>query len=106
MADEPQVKMSFLQIVKNPYTYLLVTVVSVMWFFIYSNKDITNRNDADCDREKAELRTELRQERNELKLERAKNDNLINNILVKNGVIGKLTAITDSLNNKHDDKSN
>jgi hypothetical protein len=98
MANEPQVKMSFLQIVKNPYTYLLVTVVSVMWFFIYSNKDITNKNNADCEREKTELRTELKQER-------AKNDNLINNILVKNGMIDKLTVITDSLNNKQDDKN-
>jgi len=98
MANEPQVKMSFLQIVKNPYTYLLVTVVSVMWFTLYSNKDITNKNDADCEREKKELRTELKQER-------TKNDNLINNILVKNGMIDKLTVITDSLNNKQDDKN-
>jgi len=98
MANEPQVKMSFLQIVKNPYTYLLVTVVSVMWFTLYSNKDITNKNDADCEREKTELRTELKQER-------TKNDNLINNILVKNGMIDKLTVITDSLNNKQDDKN-
>lgn len=97
MANEAQVKMSFIQIVKNPYTYLLVTVVSVMWFFIYSNKDITNKNNADCEREKLELRTELKQER-------AKNDNLINNILVKNGVIEKLTVITDSLNNQKDDQ--
>jgi len=106
MANEPQVKMSFLQIVKNPYTYLLVTVVSVMWFFIYSNKDMTNKDNADCETDKAELRKELRQSRAETQQERAKNDNLINNILVKNGVIGKLTAITDSLNNKQDDKSN
>lgn len=99
MANEPQVKMSFAQIVKNPYTYLLITVVSVMWFFIYSNKDITNRNNQDCEKEKIQLRSELNKER-------AKNDNLINNILVKNGVIDKLTVITDSLNNKKDDKTN
>jgi hypothetical protein len=99
MNDVPQVNMSFLQIVKNPYTYLLVTVVSAMWYFIYSNQDINNRNNADCENEKIELRTELKQER-------AKNDNLINNILVKNGVIEKLTVITDSLNKNQDDKNN
>jgi len=106
MANEPQVKMSFLQIVKNPYTYLLVTVVSVMWFFIYSNKDMTNKSNADCEMEKAELRKELRQSRQETQQERTIKDNLINNILVKNGVIEKLTVITDSLNKKNDDKRN
>lgn len=97
MANENTVKMSFGQIAKNPYIYLLITVVSVMWYFIGSNKDVATRSSADCEREKTELRADL-------KSERTKNDNLVNSILIKQGVIEKLTVITDSLNNKTDDK--
>jgi len=86
---------SFNQVAKNPYTYLLITVVSLLWFFVYSQKNTNQQNDKDCMIEKTELRLELKQER-------LKNDNLVNSILIKQGVIEKLTVITDSLNKKDD----
>jgi len=97
MANVQPPSMTFQQIVKNPYTYLLITVVSLLWFFVYSFTDINKQNDADCNQEKIELRAEL-------KTERTKNDNLINSILIKQGVIEKLTVITDSLNKKDNDE--
>ena len=98
MANAPiPIPMTFQQIVKSPYTYLLVTVVSLLWFFVYSFTDINKQNDADCNAEKIELRAEL-------KSERTKNDNLINSILIKQGVIEKLTVITDSLNKTVNDE--
>lgn len=90
-----QPKVTFQQIVKNPYSYLLMTVVSLLWFFVYSFIDSNKQNDTNCMQEKTELRIEL-------KAERTKNDNLVNSILIKQGVIEKLTVITDSLNKKDD----
>jgi hypothetical protein len=89
-------KANFTQIVKNPFTYLLITVVSLLWYFVYSSTGMAKQNDVDCMAEKTELRLEL-------KAERTKNDNLVNSILIKQGVIEKLTVITDSLNNKPND---
>jgi hypothetical protein len=91
---------SFRQIVKNPiiwgYFTIVTFLVSLAWYFVYNTTDITKKNDSDCQQEKLELRQELREER-------TKNDNLVNAILLKNGVIDKLTTITDSLNKKPDE---
>jgi hypothetical protein len=95
----PTIPMTFQQIVKSPYSYLLITVVSLLWFFVYSFTGLAKTNDADCAAEKVELRIEL-------KAERTKNDNLVNSILVKQGVIDKLTTITDSLNNDNKEITN
>jgi len=92
MANVP-ITMSFRNVVKNPYTYLLITVVSLLWYFVYSFTGLTSKNDTICFQEKTELRIELKEERK-------KNDDLINAILTKQGVIEKLTVITDSLTKK------
>jgi hypothetical protein len=96
MANLP-IPTTFKDVVRNPYTYLLITIVSLLWYFVYSFTDVTSKNDSTCFQEKTELRTELKEERK-------KNDDLINAILAKQGVIEKLTVITDSLNKKDDDK--
>lgn len=94
MANIPNIPFS--QVVKNPaiwgYFMIVTLLVSLVWFFVTSNKE----NDTNCIQEKAELRIELKDERK-------KNDNLINSILIKQGVIEKLTVITDSLNKKEND---
>jgi len=95
MATTP-IPMTFNNVVKNPYTYLLITIVSLLWFFVYSYTGLNKQNDIDCKQDNTELRIELKDER-------TKNDNLINSILIKQGVIEKLTGITDSLNNKNDE---
>jgi hypothetical protein len=87
----PIIPVTFSNVVKSPYTYTLITICSLLWLFVYSFFGITKKQDADCIQEKIELRSEL-------KLERTKNDNLVNSILVKNGVIDRLESITDSLN--------
>jgi len=92
MANTP-IPITFNNVVKHPATYLLIIIVSLLWFFIYSFTGLSNDNNTTCVQEKAELRIEL-------KAERQKNDNLINSILIKQGVIEKLTVITDSLTNK------
>ena len=92
MANIP-IPTTFKDVVKNPYTYLLITVVSLLWFFVYQTNGMAKTNDANCYKEKTELRLEL-------KAERSKNDILVNSILIKQGVIEKLTGITDSLTNK------
>jgi hypothetical protein len=89
----PNIPMTFNNVVKSPYTYLLITVVSLLWFFVYSFTGLTKTNDADCATEKTELRIELKQER-------TKNDNLVNSLLIKNGIILNLSNIADSLNTK------
>jgi hypothetical protein len=87
------IPITFNDVVKNPFTYLLITIVGLLFYFVYSNTDINKQNDADCKKDN----TELRAENKELRKDK---DNLVNAILVKNGIIGKLTTVTDSLNNK------
>ena len=88
---------SFSQIAKDKTTYLLITVVSLLWISLYFIFSSASTNDKNCLEEKNQLRIELKDERK-------KSDNLINAILIKEGVIEKLTTITDSLNTKKNDK--
>jgi cell division protein FtsL len=67
----PQIPMTFNNVAKSPYTYLLITIVSLLWYFVYNNSSINQQNDQDC----KQVTTELR---NQLKDERKKNDDLIN----------------------------
>ena len=84
----PQV--TFNQIVKHPVTYALIIVVSVLWFFVYKFGDSADQVNKNCEAEKQQLRAELSQSRRE-------NYDLIQAILVKNGVIYDLKKSTDSL---------
>jgi hypothetical protein len=88
---------SFAQIAKDKTTYLLITVVSLLWISLYFIFSSVSANDKNCLQEKNELRIELKEERK-------KNDNLVNAIFIKEGVIDRLSNITDSLNNNNHGK--
>ncbi|WP_158798077.1 hypothetical protein [Pedobacter sp. L105] len=84
--------------VKSPLTYILITIgsflIALVWFALYQWVGVTKNNDTSCSEEKTELRIELNSERK-------RNDNLVNAILVKNGVIVQLSNKADSLNNNN-----
>ena len=94
----PRIPITFIDVVRNPYTYLLITVVSLLWYFVYANTRITTKKDTDCQ----QTNTELRMENKKLQGDK---DALYNALLVKNGVIDKLTVKTDSLSTQKEDEN-
>lgn len=81
---------SFKDVVRNPFTYLLITVVSLLWYFVYANTSTNKQQASDCTATNKELRLEVKDLRKD-------KDDLVNAILIKNGIIGRLTTVTDSL---------
>ena len=83
-------KASFAEIVKHPVTYMLLVAVSLLWFFVYQFTGASGQGLISCEEEKLHLRTELLQTRQE-------KDDLVQALLVKNGIINAITKNTDSL---------
>ena len=83
-------KASFSQIVNHPTTYMLMVVVSAAWFFVYQFTGSTKKVSENCEKEKQELRSDLAAEREEKK-------ELVQALLVKNGIINEIQKSTDSL---------
>ena len=89
---------TFANIAKNHYAYLLITVVSILWYLLYFVLSGVSTNDKNCQKEKEQLRSDLI-------LERKKTDDLINSILINKGVISRLSELVDTTKlNKNEDK--
>jgi hypothetical protein len=94
----PTIPVSFQNVVKNPYTYLLITVVSLLWYFVYTNTNLARKQDTDCQQQVIELRADYKQALKD-------KDDLTTALLIKNGVITKLTVKVDSVSIQKQDEN-
>ncbi|WP_207426007.1 hypothetical protein [Pedobacter sp. SYSU D00535] len=83
-------KASFSQIVNHPTTYMLMVAVGLLSVFVTQFLGSSKQVSENCEIEKRELRADLAKERQE------KNE-LVQALLVKNGIINEIKRNTDSL---------
>ncbi|MXV16819.1 hypothetical protein [Hufsiella ginkgonis] len=69
---------------------MLIIAVSLMWFFVYKFGGASDQVNINCEAEKAQLRSDLATVRQE-------KDDLVQALLVKNGIINEIKRNTDSL---------
>ena len=85
------------EIAKYPVTYVLVAVVSLLWFFVrYGTGESAGRT-ADCKEEKIQLRSRIAVLESALDKERAANDTLSADLLKAYRVIDGVPRIVDSV---------
>lgn len=78
------------QFIRHPISYALVIVAGLLSFFVSRYSSSQDQGLEACEGEKKELRIDLLQERK-------RNDDLIQALLVKNGIINEIKKTTDSL---------
>lgn len=81
---------SFNQVIKNPYAYLLMFTVSLIWYFVGKFGDSSNQVNENCEAEKKELR--LDNIKKDIRIE-----DLTDAILYYRGVNIKIQKEADSL---------
>lgn len=95
----PKIPVTFKDIAKHPYTYCLITIVGLLWYFVYANTNLANRQDNDCQKQVMELRADYKKALKD-------KDDLTTALLIKNGVISKLTDKVDSVSTQKKDENN
>lgn len=92
----PEIPVTFNNVLKSPLTYSLIFATIVATIFINSFISTADGKDAICEKEKAELRLQLKEKDMQIKEKDDKLLALVTALLVKQGVIDNLSKIKDT----------